>query len=81
MKTIAELAEEKFVAAERYRLLGMSNIAGLDYEERKKSAIRYAEAEAEMFRTAAALDAAIRAPSRIQPAAAAEGPSSPEGVK
>jgi hypothetical protein len=58
-KTIAELAVEEFEAAERYRCMGMNNIAGLSYEERKESAIKYAEARAEAVRARAELEAAI----------------------
>ncbi len=59
-KTIAQLADESFRASEHYRMLGMSNIAGLDYEERRKSAIAYAEAAAKAAETKRALDHAIQ---------------------
>lgn len=84
-KTIPQLAEEKFVALKRVEYLGACNIAGLSYDEQKASAVAYAEAQAEAFRAMAALDAAIRDPSRNvhdQPRglSAAETPNSVDGV-
>lgn len=58
-KTIAELAAEEFELSERVRSMGMSNTAGLDYEERKKNAIAYAEARAAAAQARRELDAAI----------------------
>lgn len=60
MKTIAELADEEFKAREYLRMLSVQNVAGLDYEERRKSAIAYAEAQAKASAARAALDEAIR---------------------
>lgn len=84
-KTVAQLAEEEFVARKHYEHLGASNVAGLSYEEQKKSAIAYAEAQARAFAARAALDAAIRDPSRMKlneprGSSAAEAPTSAEGV-
>lgn len=58
-KTIAQLADESFRAAEYYRMLGMQNTAQLDYEGRQKSAIAYAEAAAKAAEAKRALDRAI----------------------
>lgn len=60
MKTIAELAAESFDAQERVRGMAIQNVAGMDYEERKKAAIEYAEAQARAASAKAALDVAIR---------------------
>lgn len=60
MKTIAELAAENFEAQERVRGLAVMNVAGLDYDERKQSAIRYAEAQAAAAAAKYRLDEAIR---------------------
>ncbi len=58
-KTIAELAEENFHAGERFQMLGMQNIAGMDYDQRKASAIAYAEAALAAAEAKRALDRAI----------------------
>lgn len=59
MKTIAELAAENFEAQERLRGMAITNVP-TDYDERKKSAIAYAEAQAKAVATQRALDDAIR---------------------
>lgn len=56
---IADLAEKAYFAEERYRALGMRNIAPLTPDERRKSAVEYALAHAEMVEALAARDAAI----------------------
>lgn len=60
MKTIAELAAENFEAQERVSCMAIQNVAGMDYDERRKSAIAYAEAQARAVAAKAALDEAIR---------------------
>lgn len=57
-ETLEELAEAEFIARERLRAMAQSNIP-FDYEERKKSAIEYAKAQAAAVAARAALDAAI----------------------
>lgn len=57
--TIAELADDAFLKAERVRALGMMNTP-TDFEERRKAFIQLAEAQAAAARAHQALEAAVR---------------------
>jgi hypothetical protein len=55
---IAALAMDAFEKAERLKMLGMTNTP-TDYEERKKSAVEYAQAQADAYEAKVKLDRAI----------------------
>ena len=55
---ITALAEDCYQKQVRYENMSMQNIAHLDYEERKKSAVAYALAEAELNEAKALLASA-----------------------
>ena len=58
-KTIDELAIEEFEAKVILEGMGMMNVAGVSYEERKKRAIDYARARAKHWQCEVALNAKI----------------------
>lgn len=59
MKTIAELAEEAFLAQEKSYALGRVQIYGVDPQERIRRAIQYAECQHDAYVKHALLRRAI----------------------